>query len=389
MEQDLIAAGCYVVGLAILLTLPRTSQRLAGAIVRRGYLSPAVRFAFSGATVLPGVAMIAFAVEWGIAPAFLALCIVQAITPLALIPAVRLLPRRDLRAGGRRVVRFPYQAAAYCQFAAAAMLVVYVLSGGESYALTVAGYLTVGGISCRQIASRTGVGVGEAVEPDGFQVLYIRPFNVEDVPFVELERKPQHFLRDWFGALAGESHRFPTLDRFICSEVNASLGRFKALGNPTDFVPPGGAERLYVSDDTWQAVFRKEAARSVCLLMTTAISPPLLWELEQIRDLGIHQRLYIVTSPSTEMPTTTFRRLLYRTAQRPTKPARIWSAPAPISWPEFCAYLHGVGFEIAPHYPGTGAIVGFDDDRRGVVLATGLRSATDIVAVLSNARTSR
>ena len=113
-------------------------------------------------------------------------------------------------------------------------------------------------------------------------------------------------------------------------EVSARIGPFIALGNPVDFVPPEGAARTYVADDEWTKHFEEMVRRARCIVLMAATSDHVLWELAQIRLMGLQQRLFVLTKP----------KLVRKTRA--------------VAWNTFAAALRQAGYQPCGEDPGTG-----------------------------------
>lgn len=69
-----------------------------------------------------------------------------------------------------------------------------------------------------------------------------------------------------------------------------------ALGDPNDYVPPGGAAREYFADEQWIAEFRKLAGCCRFLIVRAGKSENLQRELSMLRELSLLDKLFIVTA---------------------------------------------------------------------------------------------
>jgi hypothetical protein len=54
----------------------------------------------------------------------------------------------------------------------------------------------------------------------------------------------------------------------------------------------------------------------------------------------------------------------------------------PVSWPAFAQALALLGYRLPPHDPGPGAVIGFDSDANGVLLATEAHAPSDFIAAV-------
>ena len=72
------------------------------------------------------------------------------------------------------------------------------------------------------------------------------------------------------------------------------LGPFVAIGKPGERLPPLGASRMYLSDDSWQAKVQDVMARARMVLVAAGSTPGLGWELAQCGALDDPTRLVIM-----------------------------------------------------------------------------------------------
>jgi hypothetical protein len=87
-----------------------------------------------------------------------------------------------------------------------------------------------------------------------------------------------------------------TLEQYFDIEIRQRIGPLVALGDPNDYVPPGGAAREYFADEQWIAEFRGLAGRCRFLIMRAGKSENLQRELSMLRELSLLDNLFIVTS---------------------------------------------------------------------------------------------
>jgi hypothetical protein len=108
------------------------------------------------------------------------------------------------------------------------------------------------------------------------RTLYLRPFDEEHRLFAETQ----------------------TFEEFLAAEVDGRIGRLIALGNPSDWLAPGPVQRLYQRDEDWQQVLEAVASSAACVLGVTSASANTSWELRRIRELNLHDRLFLFAPPS-------------------------------------------------------------------------------------------
>jgi hypothetical protein len=206
----------------------------------------------------------------------------------------------------------------------------------------------------------------ETLPPDLHgHVLYLRPFLTERRARFRLPSKEAEFT--------GQGQRqWVTLDQFLAKEVNARLGPFVALGNPSEVLPPGGATRVYLSDDSWQPELARLAERARSIILEPGRTGPLRWELECIVQKGLQTRLFIVTPPSPGRWLGSWNTRLIRMMDA----LNGWHD---VPWPEFVRELADVGLYLAAETPGPGAVITFTPSCSEVVLAQGVTTPAQMV----------
>jgi hypothetical protein len=139
---------------------------------------------------------------------------------------------------------------------------------------------------------------------------------------------------------------------------------------------------MYLADDEWTSRFTDLALRAACVIAVPGGSAQLVWELERLRAMNLHQRLFVLTQPG---PVEQARSPRSRTrswwVRALTKPPGARS-PAPAAWNTFARALRQAGYDAGAANPGPGAVVGFDAEARVVVLARELRGATETVQTM-------
>jgi hypothetical protein len=81
------------------------------------------------------------------------------------------------------------------------------------------------------------------------------------------------------------------------SRVLSRFGPFVAIGKPGERVPPFGAARNYINDQTWQVQALELIRSSRLLVMLAGSTKGLKWEFERIIDEGYHSKLLILIPP--------------------------------------------------------------------------------------------
>ena len=134
-----------------------------------------------------------------------------------------------------------------------------------------------------------------------------------------------------------------TLEEYLGPGLNASIGPFVALGNPEDYLAPPGALRIYAKDDEWKARFDELARRAACVILEVSKSENLDWEFEHLRAAGLHEKLFILTRPSTEGSPLAWAYW-----------GMLWRVRGirSMTWPEFSGDLKKRGYEISFDDPG-------------------------------------
>jgi hypothetical protein len=345
-----------------LVVAARLYKRLRRAVQQRGYKSPVV---LNGAAVAAFTLPFVFTLVlvrivgknddalWWILAFFLAV-------PLALTFATRLLPVRNPRTAGRRVVRFPYRPVGYVLLGAA--LAIWTAAGitNKPGLFQLGIQFALGGLGCLGIARRFAAPDASLVlaQDPRPPVLYLRPFQHEEEPFAELPWRWQNFWANVQNIIHHGSWRLLTLEQYLATEISIRIGPFVALGNPIDFVPPEGAARTYVADEEWTKYFEEMVRRARCTVMMAISSEHVLWELAQIRALGLEQKLFVLTKPRLKRKTRT------------------------IDWFPFATALRHAGYEPSDEDPGPGAVIAFEGRGHALVLERDTKSAAETVDAL-------
>jgi hypothetical protein len=190
-------------------------------------------------------------------------------------------------------------------------------------------------------------------------VVYLRPFQQEEETLAQLPWRWRDF---WANAVRSITRRRKwlslTLEEFLGNEISARIGPFIAFGNPIDFVPPEGAARTYVADEEWTKHFEEMVRGARCIVMMAAVSENVMWELAQIRKLGLQPKLFVLTKP------------------------RLRRKTVPLAWGSFAFALQRAGYRPCREDPGPGASVGFDDGGQVIILKRDARSAAETTDAL-------
>lgn len=101
-------------------------------------------------------------------------------------------------------------------------------------------------------------------EPSPDSILYLRPFKVDEKYMSEVE-------------YAGKLYN--SFESLICRMVTDS-GNPVAIGRPGEELQPLGAQRIYATDDTWQAKVTEYFNESKCVILYADFTPGVKWEIE-------------------------------------------------------------------------------------------------------------
>lgn len=280
------------------------------------------------------------------------------------------LPSRLSRRPGLRPRRYRYQVWSYVALALTAGAVIWAwLTTNLSDTIRIAmigSTLTVG---LRWLESRLGSQLASVPAEISGHVLYLRPFRTESRALFQLPNDRAQFsgqgLRNWV-----------TLDEFLVRGAGERLGPVIALGNPAEFLPPGGATRVYLSDDAWQEELADLAVRASQIIMQPGRTQSMRWELRYIAAMGLQTKLFIFTA---HHRSALLRHLIVPIMDR----LNGWDPP---TWPEFTQELNAVGLTVRCGDPGPGALVGFDGAGTAVVIARNLKDPEDFAdAILRHA----
>ena len=294
--------------------------------------------------------------------------------------AVRFVPvrvrhggRRQARlacATGRRQARFPWAAVGVLSLSAipvVALLVIAVhLKLTVIYKLGVACFGLY--VTCAYYANRQSNASSKASASDDPRpaVLYLRSFDREDNGFAT----PTKAECAEFGIPIRDPmtvRQKATVEEYLATSIVKRIGPFVALGDPYDYLPPAGADRVYLEDSEWQDAFLRMARASTCILIIPGLSENLRWELQSIRSEGEQMKLFALTPP------------LYPRLWGPI--AAWYTRRNGRDWSAFRRVLDNCGYGTGD-YPGEGAIVGFDKSGRMAVVRTKARTPGEYVAAI-------
>ena len=214
-----------------------------------------------------------------------------------------------------------------------------------------------------------------AIQPTTASVLYLRAFDEERRPFVFGPRSALKQYTSQFGAHAPLQRGDPTLrltlEDYLEEAITAQLGPFVALGNPYDRLAPDGATREYAQDAQWQERFLDLATSATCIVVSIGGSSNLEWELKQIKERELGQKVCLFTSP---IVPGTDDKILNRLRSTAATRAKTLAE----DWERASATLGRAGFTCAEN-PGPGAVVAFDEQGASVLLTTDATSPADFI----------
>lgn len=284
------------------------------------------------------------------------------------------LPSRLSRRPGLRPRRHRYRVWSYV---AIALTVAGVICAWPTESLSttikigmVGSTLTVG---LRRLERRLGSQIAARPAEVAGHVLYLRPFRTEGRALFRLPNDRAEFTGQ--GLRSGV-----TLDEFLVRGAAERLGPVMALGNPAEFLPPGGATRIYLSDDAWPEELANLADGASQIVMQLGRTQSMRWELRYIAAKRLQTKLFIFTAPHHRYA------MLWRLIEPIIDRLNGWDPP---TWSEFTQELTAVGFTVRCADPGPEALVGFHADGTAVVIARHLKDPKDFADALRHTGGSR
>lgn len=218
-----------------------------------------------------------------------------------------------------------------------------------------------------------------AVLPDtADSVLYLRAFDAEQQPFVSGDRsilgRYTNQLKAHVPLARGKRNTTVqlTLEDYLEEAITSKVGPFVGLGNPGDSLPPDGATREYAPDATWKERFLALAQKAKCIVIALGDSDNLQWELRQIRENGLSQKLCLFTSPR---PVNRDLGWLSRALRSETTRRNALAS----SWATSCETMRRAGYDCDPVCPGPGAAIAFDQNGKSFLLTTEANSPDDFI----------
>lgn len=214
-----------------------------------------------------------------------------------------IVPVRKSRVHGLRAARLPYRTMGDLVKAASLLAVVpilhdwwtgHLISNGSAISIVLGLMVWGAGSHLSLLGLRLErQQIPEAMLPESvgaIGALYLRPFLEESAYFVYgLSTQYGKFAApNVWETLVGSPNVGVRFDQFFQHAVAANAGPLVALGNPEDYVPPGGAQRLYAKDSEWTEYLKDLARRANWILVQVGNSQNLRWEFERVRREGWH-----------------------------------------------------------------------------------------------------
>ncbi len=230
---------------------------------------------------------------------------------------------------------------------------------------------------CFGIDRRVKAAPAVLAESEG-SVLYLRAFDAERQPFVSGDRsvlrRYTNQLKAHVPLARGKRNRtiHLTLEDYLEEAITSKIGPFVGLGNPADSLPPDGATREYAPDANWKERFLALAQNAKCIVIALGESDNLQWELRQIREQGLSQKLCLFTSPRpVDRELGSLSRALRSEAARKDALAA--------SWASSCETMRRAGYDCDPVCPGPGAVTAFDQNGKSLLLTTEASSPDEYI----------
>lgn len=155
---------------------------------------------------------------------------------------------------------------------------------------------------------------------------------------------------------------------YLGSTFARYFGPLNGLGNPQDTVPLKGLQISYQEDDGWKEVLSEQLDACSIIVMSVGQSANLKWELEQIKERSLTDKLFLLIPPK--------RPGIYRPFQ-----AIGLSSFLP-KWPTFREEMAAAGYQLPEEKPLPGTIFAFDRRGDAHVIETGAYSPTDYVSAI-------
>jgi hypothetical protein len=235
--------------------------------------------------------------------AFLLLVVIAPAAALALVLAVLLmLPPRQVRRAPKST-RIPYRAIGWFLIVGAFVLPLGNLASlflqsvpvsrvsMVQPGLTVLGsVIAIAALVSFRMAARARVARQQWLEDRRPPVFLLRSFRLDAVKLP---------IRRWLLSVIPWQGYAPDapFDGHISQAIERRLGPFVALGDPEDYLPEVGANRLYPGDESWQAAFKDIASRAQRFLILEGNTDGLVWELAWLRRHVQPEKVFVATPP--------------------------------------------------------------------------------------------
>lgn len=152
---------------------------------------------------------------------------------------------------------------------------------------------------------------------------------------------------------------------YLSSTLARYFGPLNGLGNPQDAIPLKGLQISYQEDDGWQKVLSEQLDTCSIIVMSVGQSANLKWELEQIKERKLTDKLFLLIPPK--------RPSIYKPLQ-----AVGLSSFLP-KWGTFREEMAAAGYQLPKEKPAPGTIFVFDRRGDAHIMATGAYTPTDYV----------
>ncbi len=203
-------------------------------------------------------------------------------------------------------------------------------------------------------------------------VVYLRSFDAEHGPFA---------------SVGGELF---SLEEFISEAIREALGPLVTLGNPHDTVGLGTAARQHAPDTEWQQRIVELLVKARAIVVLAGDSASLSWELERIRELALHTKLFILTPFEVSAPAPKLHWSLSVAAHVVRLAGiRLPSAkPREPGCPGLVALLAMKGFYSLPERLPPGAVISFSRDFAARIASYGV-DPTQLAALMREGLSSQ
>ena len=301
---------------------------------------------------------------------------------LATTIIVILLPTRKSRVSGSRKIHLPYFMIGIALLALLPFGILFILLLSKSifYPIMLIISLIPTILYCFYMARRIkSSSLTQAISMDNRPpVLYLRPFIQEEEAFIEATFTEMDLLSYFFSKMG------ITLEKYFIDDLSKSIGPFIALGNPEDYTTPEGAARKYASDKDWIDQFRHLSLQAVCILMEVGHSENLQWELESLKKYSLQEKLFIITRPKKKKGWR--RNFLFYISRKIGKLGYKRGDNKKVSWADFKKILGRSGYILNFPDPGPGAVLTFDRDGNGILLATNAYTPSEYIKAIQKWR---